>query len=341
MRRLSALLLASFCLPAYGQSGQLISMPPPETAQFVQLAWSGTGTPIPVRLAPLVNLSARDTGQPESARDGLSQAAERGDVPLAALDALWRQQVAASGLLKPVEVRDGIAPRYDLRLAVVDYAPQYASGFGGWFGSAWEWSKSQLHLGSATARAGLRLHLYEAGREAPMLALELRGGLRDCDVQDFAPLAQAGGEADAFLNTWGRTTIGQTLHALMNRGLAELARALKPARPGGTVIAVGRGEVWVDLRSALPGERLQARHRDDQRPLGELSIADGEPGRYRALPRDLPASALVPGDALVQLDAPAQNSYRSLSREASRCEADAGPEHAAQDEPKHRRAPHG
>lgn len=340
-RPLLPLLLAGFSLPAWAQSGQLVNMPPPETARFVQLAWSGSGTPVPVSLAPLANLSARDTAEPAGAGDGLGQAAERGAVPTAALDALWRQLVAGSGLLRPVDIRDGIAPRYELRLAVAEYAPRYASDFGGWFGSAWEWSKSRLHLGSEAARASLRLHLHEAGQPAPLLSLELRGALRDCDIQDFAPLARAGTAEDGFLNTWSRTAIGQTVHALMNRGLAELAARLKPARPGGTVVGVERDAVILALASALPGERVQVRHRDDQRPLGELTVSGGEPGRYLALPRDLPAAAIVPGDALVQLDAPAQNSYRSLSTEASRCEAPPETEQTAREGRSKRRAPHG
>lgn len=314
-----ACFLSSPGAPLAGES-RLLDLTGAETARHVHLSWSRPGTPTPVALDPVENLSLRASAVHQDARDGQEDAAERGAVPLNALDALWAQMVQDSGLF----VLDERVPRYRLSLTVTDYRPRYASDSAGWLGSGLEWSKAFLGLGDTEAsQASLRLFVYDAGAASPSLSLELRGGLRPCETVDFAPATKAGSEADAFLNTYARTPIGQTVHALMNRALAELSTRVAPDRPHGRVLAAERGEVWLDLEAAETGETVQLLHPAERPyPIGRLVVTGGEPGRYRATPRDLPVAAIVAGDTVVRERLSPSAVYTSLPAGPDRCVED-------------------
>lgn len=319
MRQLLAfsLPLGFALLPLASASGEprLITLSEAETARYVQLAWSAPGIPIPVSLSPVENLSLRENSHP-GARDG-EDAVESGDVPLAALDALWHQQVEDSGVLAQV----GGGARYRLDLDIVTYQPRYASSSAGWWGDTLEWTKASMGVGSGDASvAAVRLHAYDANATHPMLEVEVRGGLRACALADFGPTTKTGGPEDAFLNNYGHTAIGQTVYALMNRALAELVGNLAPTHPYGQVVSVARGEVIVSLDNAEVGERVRLLYPDNQPyAIGDLLITGGEPGRYRAIPRDLPVNAIIPGDTVVSERPGSSAVYTPLGPTTSHC----------------------
>lgn len=317
MQKFIALGLGLAAVTSVNAEPRLITLSEAETARYVQLSWSAPGIPVPVSLSPVENLSLRESSHPQSRQDASDEAVESGDVPISALDALWRQQVDNSGVFEQV----GGSGRYRLDLDIVAYHPRYASDSTGWWGDTLEWTKASMGVGSGDASvAAVRLHAYDANATHPMLEVEVRGGLRACALADFGPTTKTGGPEDAFLNNYGHTAIGQTVYALMNRALAELVGNLAPTHPYGQVVSVARGEVIVSLDNADVGERVRLLYPDNQPyAIGDLLITGGEPGRYRAIPRDLPVNAIIPGDTVVSERPGSSAVYTPLGPTTSHC----------------------
>lgn len=265
-----------------------------EAQRYIQLRWSSPHLPVAVELPPTQNLSPRPSAPLAAATQGLE--AERGHVPLAAIDALWQQLLRSSGVYAP-----GEPARYRITLAITDYQPRYASATTGWLGHSLEWSKELLGIGDEEpSRAAIRVELYEPGETVPLKSLNLRAALRECETLRPVSLSSTGAAVDPFLNTYSRSAIGQVMLALLNKALTELVGDAGPVRAHGLVSQVARGELTLALDEADIGEELSVIHpaspASPPYPVGKIRITGGTAGRYLAVPIDLALHAIVVGD---------------------------------------------
>lgn len=295
---------------------------PEEIRFFSNLIWQRQpGSPVTIKLLPLVNASQHDSYQVNLNQQSLSDL-ESKTIP-SALDTINQQLVNQTAFLQTVNH----SADYQLQFIVQDYQTLYSlTGSDNWLDysiakldQAW----SAIAGDNKPSQVKVTMVLYDKDGTM-LLQMPMGGALSPCQ-RSANPMVFPSHQGQAFLNGFAKTTTGQTYIAVINRTLTEVAKYLADTPINGEVLRVEQNNIYLNLGQGIvyPEETVHLIYQENPQmpsyPVGRLEVESVYANISIAHAIDVHTANVLPGDK-VQLKKPIQaRAYVSAGKQPVSC----------------------